>query len=142
MDSQKILNTSGLFLGGAYSLLKGIDYGIKHAAKGSPVTLLKTGVILFPLSILIGIATKKIFDDMGWQPSEARDLTIYLFSFISSTALASAAAVGFGFTTSLSTGWTVSAIAIYLLSGVSLIALGIMNICSNENHPAPQMLYI
>lgn len=140
MSFEKIFNTTGLFLGGTCLLLKARDHWITHGVKESPVTLLSTGAILFPLTILIGVATKKIFDEVGWQSSETWDLTIYLFTFISSTALTSAAAVGFGFTASLSTGLTVSLIAIELFIGTSCICLGIENVYSNTNHPAPRIV--
>lgn len=140
MNFEKIKNTSGLFLGGTYFLIKGLEQGIKHSAKESPVTLLTTSSILLPLSILIGIATKKILDDIGYQPNAIKDWTIYIFTVISSIALASAAAVGFGFTSSLSTGFTVSLIAAQLLVGVGCIREGIENICSDTNHPAPTIL--
>lgn len=142
MNAEQILNTSWLFLGGAGLILKGIHFGVQHTAKESPVTLLTTGAILFPLATLIGIATDKIFEDMGWESNEARHLTTFFFTWMSSTALASGAAVGFGFTASLGTAWTLSIIALALLGGAGLIVLGIDNIYSNANHVGPRGIIV
>lgn len=137
MNIERIMDYTKAFLGGTSLLIKGIDGVLKYSATESPVSLLKTGAILFPLSILIGIATDKIFDDIGWEPSLTRSLTTYLFTSISSTALASAAAVGFGFTASLSSGFSASLIAIEILLGLGIIGISIVNIYSDINQPAP-----
>jgi hypothetical protein len=143
MNCGRLMHTAGLFLGGTLSIGIGIQ-GIIDAANNtteSPIALIETGSILFPLAILIGIAAKKIFEDMGWQSSPARDLMISSFTIISATALASAAAVGFGFTFSLSIGLEVVCLAIEIavtaiaiLIGTWLINKGLENVILDENH--------
>jgi hypothetical protein len=134
MDVGKTINTVGLFAGGAFFISKSIVDVAKYSTFASPTALLATGAILFPLALSIWTATEKIFDALGWESCDARNITNFIFTGVSSTMLASAAAVGLGLTTSMATGWIVNLIALQMILGISSIVLGIDNISSDLNH--------
>lgn len=129
---ENIVESASFFLAGGIFLLAGVATALDHTARESPIALLKTGAILFPLALLIGIATKKIFDHFRWQSKTAQFLIIH-FAYISSTVLASVAAVGCGLTVSLLTGWKVAAIANELLIGAICVIMSVENICFGKN---------
>lgn len=114
-ETKGIDKSTAAFLTGLCCTLKATADGMQYVANEPPITLLTTSAILFPLAALIGIATQKIFDDLGWHPSDARFIVIGLFTMFSSTTLAAAAAVGFGVTPSLYTAWTASMVGFELL---------------------------
>jgi hypothetical protein len=130
MNIEKAFNTTGLLLGGAFCIVESLKEGLTN----SPLSILKTGSILFPLSVLIGITTKKIFTNMGWQSSENRNLTICMLTSVSSVFLTSAAAIKFGFADSLETALKMNMIIVQPLLGIGLLRLGMQNIYSGKNH--------
>lgn len=133
----KSLNTAGLFIGAFALFTKGVDFAF-HLIEEPRIALVKTGAILFPLFIIIGTVTTKIFDELGWQPSEVRSITIYAFTFISSTVLASAAAVKFGLSASSKTAWIISGVIFPFFGfGICCLIQGFENIYLGANHRPP-----
>lgn len=134
MNVDRALNTMGLLLLGTGFLVKVSDRVIQHIAEESFTSLVSTIAILVPTTVLIVAGTIKICDELGWQTGLARDFVIYFIAVNCSVALSSAAAVGFGITTTLRTGIVVAQIAFGSLCGVNFVKMGLENCILGDRH--------
>ncbi len=129
------------FVVAGYCVAHGIGNINTYLVSHSPASLLKIGALQFPLALVIGGVAVKVFDSIGWGPSEVRTLTVLALTAASTTLLTAAVSVHVGFTTSSDAGLLVPLATSQLICGAACVSMGVKNILYGDNQSPPRVIY-
>lgn len=134
MNVDRVWTTVCQFGCAGYCLAKGIETTHTYLKAHSSATFFKIGAIQSPIALLIAASVIKIFDAMGWQPSNSRAFTVGVLTYLSSSVLTAALAIRLGLIGSSETVFITQLITAQFSMAALCMALGVENLFCGANH--------
>ncbi len=134
MNVDRIWTTACQFGCAGYCFTKGIETAQIYLTAHSSATFFKVGAIQSTIALLVAASAIKIFNAMGWQPSNGRAFTVGVLTYISSTVLTAALAIRLGLVGSSETVLITQLITAQFSMAAFCMALGIENLFCGTNH--------
>lgn len=142
MKLEKLFDTA-FFCYAGYAFASGVlrETAVHTIETGeSPITLLKTAAVLYPLAISIGFVTKKIFDYFDLNNKYPK-LALCSFIWINVASVMWGAAeisVRMGLTSCKITAARVYLITIMLIAAGVSVTVALINICTDKHYKIPK----